>query len=139
MFGKNWNFVHQYVGTRTSAQTRSHAQKYFNKLIKYKETGEGLTNETLEHLALIGYGQGKTGQTSPRNQFMIERPGDQKKAEMSINIEKLDEVESESDSLKKQQVTQIRSAEETKNYEPITQQDVDLMPFKNSLAGQGQD
>ena len=24
-FGKNWNKVHRYVGTRTSAQTRSHA------------------------------------------------------------------------------------------------------------------
>lgn len=34
LFGKNWNKVHRHVGTRTSAQTRSHAQKYFNKLMK---------------------------------------------------------------------------------------------------------
>ena len=34
LFGKNWNKVHRHVGTRTSAQTRSHAQKYFNKLQK---------------------------------------------------------------------------------------------------------
>jgi SHAQKYF class myb-like DNA-binding protein len=37
--GKNWNKVHRFVGTRTSAQTRSHAQKYFNKLVK-KNTKE---------------------------------------------------------------------------------------------------
>ena len=34
MYGKNWNQVHKHVGTRTSAQTRSHAQKYFNKLAR---------------------------------------------------------------------------------------------------------
>ena len=34
LYGKNWNKVHKHVGTRTSAQTRSHAQKYFNKLTK---------------------------------------------------------------------------------------------------------
>lgn len=26
--------MHEHIGTRTSAQTRSHAQKFFNKLIK---------------------------------------------------------------------------------------------------------
>ena len=39
LYGKNWNKVHRYVGSRTSAQTRSHAQKYFNKLSK-KNTKE---------------------------------------------------------------------------------------------------
>lgn len=34
LYGKYWNKVHKHVGTRTSAQTRSHAQKYFNKLTK---------------------------------------------------------------------------------------------------------
>lgn len=34
LFGKNWNKVHKHIGTRSSAQTRSHAQKYFNKLMK---------------------------------------------------------------------------------------------------------
>ena len=34
LYGKNWNKVHKHVGKRTSAQTRSHAQKYFNKLTK---------------------------------------------------------------------------------------------------------
>ena len=40
IYGKNWNKVHRHVGTRTSAQTRSHAQKYFNKLMK-KGSKEG--------------------------------------------------------------------------------------------------
>lgn len=31
-FGKNWKQVEEYVGTRTGAQVRSHAQKFFNKL-----------------------------------------------------------------------------------------------------------
>lgn len=34
MFGKDWNKVQEHITTRTSAQTRSHAQKYFNKLCK---------------------------------------------------------------------------------------------------------
>lgn len=39
IYGKNWNKVHKHVGSRSSAQTRSHAQKYFNKLMK-KNTKE---------------------------------------------------------------------------------------------------
>ena len=31
LFGKDWKKVQQYVGTRTSTQARSHAQKYFFK------------------------------------------------------------------------------------------------------------
>lgn len=34
LYGKDWNKVQDHIGTRTSAQTRSHAQKYFNKLCK---------------------------------------------------------------------------------------------------------
>lgn len=40
LHGKNWNKVHKHVGTRTSAQTRSHAQKYFNKLTKKNPTNK---------------------------------------------------------------------------------------------------
>lgn len=31
-FGKNWKQVEDYVGTRSGAQIRSHAQKFFNRL-----------------------------------------------------------------------------------------------------------
>jgi hypothetical protein len=52
LYGKNWNKVHRYVGTRTSAQTRSHAQKYFNKLQKKgssKEEGPVPKKEETHH------------------------------------------------------------------------------------------
>jgi SHAQKYF class myb-like DNA-binding protein len=31
-YGKNWKLVEQVVHTRTAAQVRSHAQKFFNRL-----------------------------------------------------------------------------------------------------------
>lgn len=36
-FGKNWKKVEELVGTRTGAQVRSHAQKFFNRLSKVKQ------------------------------------------------------------------------------------------------------
>eukprot|EP01017_Pseudomicrothorax_dubius_P049402 TRINITY_DN9183_c0_g2_i1.p1 TRINITY_DN9183_c0_g2~~TRINITY_DN9183_c0_g2_i1.p1 ORF type:complete len:232 (-),score=46.79 TRINITY_DN9183_c0_g2_i1:60-755(-) len=32
LYGKNWKKVEEFVGTRTGAQVRSHAQKFFNRL-----------------------------------------------------------------------------------------------------------
>ena len=37
-FGKNWKKVEELVATRTGAQVRSHAQKFFNRLTKVKQT-----------------------------------------------------------------------------------------------------
>lgn len=34
LYGKDWNKVQEHIATRTAAQARSHAQKYFNKLCK---------------------------------------------------------------------------------------------------------
>jgi len=34
LFGKEWRKVQQHVGTRTSTQARSHAQKFFVKIEK---------------------------------------------------------------------------------------------------------
>lgn len=40
-FGKNWKKVEEYIGTRTGAQIRSHAQKFFIRLTKeYKKRSE---------------------------------------------------------------------------------------------------
>lgn len=40
MFGKNWKRVEEYIGTRTSIQARSHAQKYFGKYFDRFNYGE---------------------------------------------------------------------------------------------------
>jgi SHAQKYF class myb-like DNA-binding protein len=32
LFGKNWNQIQKYIGSRSCPQTRSHAQKFFRKL-----------------------------------------------------------------------------------------------------------
>ena len=34
LYGKDWNLIQTYIGSRSSAQIRSHAQKYFSKLFK---------------------------------------------------------------------------------------------------------
>lgn len=43
LYGKNWKLIQQHIGSRSVTQTRSHAQKYFNKLkqIKGADKGEG--------------------------------------------------------------------------------------------------
>ncbi len=44
LFGKNWKKVQEYVGTRTTTQARSHAQKYFSKMQKGAESGGELSS-----------------------------------------------------------------------------------------------
>jgi len=51
LFGKNWKSVEEYVGTRTGAQIRSHAQKFFNRLEKELNTkGESSHNQNENHI-----------------------------------------------------------------------------------------
>ena len=38
LFGKEWKRVQEHVESRTSTQARSHAQKFFNKLEKRKQS-----------------------------------------------------------------------------------------------------
>ena len=38
MFGREWKKVQELIKTRSSAQIRSHAQKYFQKIAKAKES-----------------------------------------------------------------------------------------------------
>jgi SHAQKYF class myb-like DNA-binding protein len=44
-FGKNWKKVEEYVGTRTGAQIRSHAQKFFNRVLKENFSGNDGKND----------------------------------------------------------------------------------------------
>ena len=40
LYGKNWKKVEEFVGSRSGAQIRSHAQKFFNRLNKELSTGK---------------------------------------------------------------------------------------------------
>lgn len=64
--GKNWNLIHKMIGTRSSDQTRSHAQKYFKRLEKVRKNPDGLpfitdTGKVIEEMLdkhtrrIIGY------------------------------------------------------------------------------------
>mmetsp|Transcript_17443 Transcript_17443/g.16648 ORF Transcript_17443/g.16648 Transcript_17443/m.16648 type:complete len:90 (-) Transcript_17443:805-1074(-) len=44
IFGKDWKKVEEYIGTRTGAQIRSHAQKYFQRIEK-ELNGEDIDEE----------------------------------------------------------------------------------------------
>ena len=51
-FGKNWKDVQKYVGTRTTAQARSHAQKFLLKLKMFKTNNSAFdfTNSNIKNL-----------------------------------------------------------------------------------------
>mmetsp|Transcript_40589 Transcript_40589/g.90222 ORF Transcript_40589/g.90222 Transcript_40589/m.90222 type:complete len:1163 (+) Transcript_40589:155-3643(+) len=48
LFGRAWRKIEEYIGTKTAVQIRSHAQKFFSKVERQKETGEGDEAETID-------------------------------------------------------------------------------------------
>jgi len=59
MFGKNWKKVEEHIGTRSGAQIRSHAQKYFNRLekeittsVSRKQSGNDVQNDDSDYETL---------------------------------------------------------------------------------------
>lgn len=52
-FGIKWKYVHRYIGTRTANQVRSHAQKFFRKLKRFKDTLLGI-DFTVDNLKNLG-------------------------------------------------------------------------------------
>ena len=52
MFGKNWKQVAEYIGTRSSTQVRSHAQKYF-----LKENSKGVSRQQSKELYMKNPGK----------------------------------------------------------------------------------
>ena len=47
LFGRDWKKIESLVGTRSSPQIRSHAQKYFNKVNKGKDARENSSESSL--------------------------------------------------------------------------------------------
>ena len=50
-FGKDWKRVQEYIETRNSSQIRSHAQKYFNKILKNNEEFKSASNSPKDSFA----------------------------------------------------------------------------------------
>ena len=52
-YGNNWSLVQEYIGTRTCTQTRSHAQKFFLKLKKFKFSTKNKNNFSINSPKLL--------------------------------------------------------------------------------------
>lgn len=73
-FGKNWKDVQKYVGSRTTAQARSHAQKFFLKLkmIKNPILNIDFTNNNIKNLSdVIEVIKQKNENNENEKQFII--------------------------------------------------------------------
>ena len=71
MFGKDWYRVEEYIGTRSSAQIRSHAQKFLAKLEKEPDPQYNDIREILDvNLRLL-----KKSDRDPNGQGLRIKPG----------------------------------------------------------------
>lgn len=49
MFGKQWDTIQKYVGTRDVKNVRAHSQKFFMKLVKQLENKDTVDAEEIQH------------------------------------------------------------------------------------------
>ena len=75
-YGKNWKDVQKYVGTRSTAQVRSHAQKFLLKLkmVNCPELNIDLTNNNIKNLSnVIEEIKRKNKNNENEQKFLIEK------------------------------------------------------------------
>lgn len=67
VYGKNWKKVEEFVGTRTGAQIRSHAQKFFLRLEKEVKTKQQMQTNANQSVSVrkISEGSISTHHTQP--------------------------------------------------------------------------
>eukprot|EP00331_Platyophrya_macrostoma_P003776 CAMPEP_0176431040 /NCGR_PEP_ID=MMETSP0127-20121128/14592_1 /TAXON_ID=938130 /ORGANISM="Platyophrya macrostoma, Strain WH" /LENGTH=246 /DNA_ID=CAMNT_0017813005 /DNA_START=35 /DNA_END=775 /DNA_ORIENTATION=- len=89
-YGKNWKKVEEFVGTRSGAQIRSHAQKFFLRLekeLKHKQNPlkDGQNGNHLPSARKSSEGSISTQNTQAENQIDLERSEEQLKDNLSMN------------------------------------------------------
>ncbi|KAL4462623.1 hypothetical protein ABPG74_000453 [Tetrahymena malaccensis] len=52
-YGRNWKKVEEHIGTRTGAQIRSHAQKFFNRLEKEAQNSAKVSDQSRQLLEIM--------------------------------------------------------------------------------------
>ena len=65
-YGKNWKLIEDYVNTRSGSQIRSHAQKFFNRLIKKFEIDK---TEVISYIQNEYEAAGSSGSTTPKKKL----------------------------------------------------------------------
>lgn len=96
LYGKDWSKVQQHVGTRSSTQARSHAQKFFQRIQKQSlGQEENIINELRENedimpQYLIEYDYDEDSIEDSENQAMQEQKNEENKEEQQSSQPPLD-------------------------------------------------